>query len=53
MPSDEGIFIGDDTMNKKMTIGLGIILVLAIIYFGFGYYMYNLMTVAHPNCESK
>lgn len=40
-------------MNKKLIIGLGIVLLLAIIYFGFGYYMYNLMTTAHPNCESK
>lgn len=40
-------------MNKKLIIGLGIVLVLVIAYFGFGYYMYNLMTVAHPNCESK
>ena len=52
MPSLEGIFIGENILNKKLTIGLGIVLLLVIVYFGFGYYMYNLMTVAHPNCES-
>ena len=40
-------------MNKKLIIALVILLLLVIVYFGFGYYMYNLMTVAHPNCESK
>ncbi len=40
-------------MNKKLLIGLGIFgLLLVVVYFGFGYYMYNLMTVVHPNCES-
>ena len=38
---------------KKLLIGLGGVLLLAVgIYFALGYYIYNLMTVSHPNCES-
>jgi uncharacterized protein len=41
-------------MTKKLVTGLGIVLLLLVVgYFGFGYYMYNLMTATHPNCESK
>jgi dipeptidyl aminopeptidase/acylaminoacyl peptidase len=41
-------------LSNKLITGLGIILLLAVaVYFGFGYYIYNSMTVAHPNCESK
>jgi len=38
---------------KKLLIGAGIVLLLAVsVYFGLGYYIYNMMTVTHPNCES-
>ncbi len=39
-------------MKKIITIS-GIVLLLAIgVYFGLGSYIYNMMTVTHPNCES-